>query len=292
MERLKTLLRKMLLNTYVKTLLTGIAVAVGLVLGTAIFLHIQTQHGRSFPVPDLRGLQADEVAGIASQHHLRAEITDSSYIMNRAPGVVIEQNPEPGTHVKNNRRVFLAINARSPMMVHMPNVMGYTLRQAKAILEQDGLEVGTLRFKPDLGVYNVLGQELDGANVEAGQEIPKGSKITLVLGRGMYGEQTNLPQLIGLKLGDARNLIIEAALNVGKIQFDETIKDYKDSLSARVYDQYPAYSEPNDIAFGTKVNIWLTLNQSRIRSTQRDSAHIYRGETTSSGHIDEDEILD
>lgn len=288
MEKIKTLLTKLLLNTYVKTLLLGIAAAVAIVLGSALFLRIQTQHGRSFPVPDLRGLQSHEVVAVAQQHHLRAEITDSSYIMNRAPGVVIEQTPEAGTHVKNNRRVFLVINARNPMMVTMPNVVGYTLRQAKAILEQDGIEVGTLRFKADLGVYNVLGQEFDGAKIEAGQKVPKGSKITLVLGRGMYGEQTNLPQLIGMRLNDARNLIVEAALNVGKIQFDETIKDYKDSLAARVYDQYPAYSMPNNIAFGTKVNIWLTLNQSRIPTPQRDTSRVFRVETADI----EEEILE
>lgn len=288
MEKIKTLLTKLLLNTYVKTLLLGIAAAVAIVLSTALLLRIKTQHGRTFPVPDLCGLQADEVVDVAQQHHLRAEITDSSYIMNRAPGVVIEQTPEAGTHVKNNRRVFLVINARSPMMVNMPNVVGYTLRQAKAILEQDGLEVGTLRFKADLGVYNVLGQEFDGTKIEPGQKVPKGSKITLVLGRGMYGEQTNLPQLTGLRLSDARNLIVEAALNVGKIQFDETIKDYKDSLAARVYDQYPAYSMPNNIAFGTKVNIWLTLNQSRIPTLQRDTSRVYRVVSTEI----EDEILD
>jgi beta-lactam-binding protein with PASTA domain len=143
------------------------------------------------------------------------------------------------------------------------------MRQAKAILEQQGLEVGILSFKPDLGVNNVLDQRFEGKSIAGGTLIPKGSKVDLLLGMGMYGERTGLPLLIGLKLNDARNRIIESSLNIGKIRFDETIIDFKDSLDARVYSQYPAYTEPNSIGFGAKIDIWLTLNQSRIPKIER-----------------------
>lgn len=277
MSMIKTILAKIFGNTYVKTPLLGILASIIIILGVALYLRIRTQHGQSFPVPDMRGLTIDEAIAMARKNQLRAEITDSTYIMNRTPGSIIEQIPEPGTHVKTNRRIFMIVNAKSPMKVRMPNVVGYTLRQAKAILELEGLSVGVLRFRADLGTHNVLAQTLNGDTISAGTLIPKGTKVELVLGRGMYGEQTNLPQLVGLKLNDAQNLIIEAALNIGKIQFDETIKDYKDSLEARVYNQYPAYSSINNIAFGTKVNIWLTLNQSRIPQRDTTNTPIFKG---------------
>jgi len=174
--------------------------------------------------------------------------------------------------VKKNRRVFVTINAKNPIKIEIPNIVGYTLRQAKAILEQDGFEVGTLYFRPDLGLNNVLEQRYNGQIAEPGMRIPKGSKIDLVLGQGMSGERTGIPQLIGLKLNDAISRIVEASLNVGRIRYDETIITNSDSLDARVYSQYPAYMENATLSFGTRVDIWLTLNQARIPKIERSDS--------------------
>jgi len=271
MDKVKLLLTKFVQNPYVKTVLIAMGISLSILIVLMIFLRIYTRHNQSFTMPDFRGLASEELLERANDSNLRVEISDSVYIFNRKPGSVIDQNPEPGTHVKKNRRVFITINAKNPIKVEVPNIVGYTLRQAKAILEQQGLEVGTLSFRPDLGVNNVLDQRFDGKTVDPGTLIPKGSKLNLVLGMGMHGERTGLPLLIGLKLNDAQNRIIESSLNIGKIRFDETIIDFKDSLDARVYSQYPAYTEPNSIGFGAKIDIWLTLNQSRIPKIERAS---------------------
>lgn len=272
MNSIKEFFKKIFFNPYVKTVLLGLAIVLVLMLVLMISLRITTKHNNSFPVPDFRGMNSAEFTKAAKHAGLRIEVADSVYIMNRIAGSVIDQTPAPNTHVKDNRRIFLIINALNPIKVRMPNVVGYTLRQAKAILEQEGLEIGSLSFKADLGINNVLMQkDEDNEDLPEGTMIPKGSKVKLVLGRGMYGERTSLPLLIGLKLNDAKNQIIEASLNIGKIRFDETINNYKDSLDARVYSQYPAYSVPNSIAFGNTVNIWLTLNQARIPVIEKDS---------------------
>ncbi len=271
MDKVKLLLTKFVQNPYVKTVLIAMGISLSILIVLMIFLRIYTRHNQSFTMPDFRGLASEELLERANDSNLRVEISDSVYIFNRKPGSVIDQNPEPGTHVKKNRRVFITINAKNPIKVEVPNIVGYTLRQAKAILEQQGLEVGSLSFRPDLGVNNVLDQRFDGKTVDPGTLIPKGSKLNLVLGMGMHGERTGLPLLIGLKLNDAQNRIIESSLNIGKIRFDETIIDFKDSLDARVYSQYPAYTEPNSIGFGAKIDIWLTLNQSRIPKIERAS---------------------
>lgn len=271
MDKMKIFFRQILANTYTRTILWGFGIVILMLLVLMIFLRITTKHNDSFAVPNFRGMNEAEYTKEARKLNLRVEIADSAFLINRNPGSVIEQNPKPGAQVKTNRRIFLTIVARTPKKICMPNVVGFTLRQAKANLEQKGLKIGSLAFKYDLGVNNVLNQNFNGKTIDAGTMIPEGSIIELVLGRGMYGERASLPLLVGSKLEDAKNQIIEASLNIGKIRFDETIKDYKDSLEARVYSQYPAYSLPNDIAFGSSVNIWLTINQARIPEIKKDS---------------------
>lgn len=274
MEKIKQLLRKFAANPYVRTLVLAFGITVGLIIILMITLNLITRHGQTYAIPDFRNKMVDDLPELVEQADLRLVISDSVYIFNKKPGIVIDQNPQPGTHVKKNRKVFITINARNPIKVAVPDLIDYTLRQAKAIIEQEGFEVGRLSFRPDLGINMVLEQRYRGKPIEPGVKIPKGSRIDLVLGKGMRGERTGLPLLIGLKLNEAKNRIIEASLNLGKIHFDETIKELKDSLDARVYSQYPAYTEDFTLSFGTNIDLWLTLNQSRIpkiRENKTDS---------------------
>lgn len=268
-EKVKQYLLKIYKIPYVNTIINGLGLILGVLIVLMIFLRIYTRHNQEQPTPTLLGMAVEEAAEVIADNNLRIEIADSVYIFNKKPGSVIAQNPEPGTMVKKNRRVFVTINAKNPIKIEIPNIVGYTLRQAKAILEQEGFEVGTLYFRPDLGLNNVLEQRFEGKTAEPGTRIPKGSKIDLVLGQGMQGERTGIPLLIGLKLNDAVSRIIEASLNVGRIRYDETIITHNDSLDARVYSQYPAYMENATLGFGTRVDIWLTLNQARIPKIER-----------------------
>ncbi|HOK60604.1 MAG: PASTA domain-containing protein [Tenuifilum sp.] len=268
-EKVKQYLLKIYKIPYVNTIINGLGLILGVLIVLMIFLRIYTRHNQEQPTPTLLGMAVEEAAEVIADNNLRIEIADSVYIFNKKPGSVISQNPEPGTMVKKNRRVFVTINAKNPIKIEIPNIVGYTLRQAKAILEQEGFEVGTLYFRPDLGLNNVLEQRFEGKIAEPGTRIPKGSKIDLVLGQGMQGERTGIPLLIGLKLNDAVSRIIEASLNVGRIRYDETIITHNDSLDARVYSQYPAYMENATLGFGTRVDIWLTLNQARIPKIER-----------------------
>jgi beta-lactam-binding protein with PASTA domain len=203
---------------------------------------------------------------LAEDMNLRLEITDSVYIISRDPGTIIDQNPTSGTFVKANRRVFITSNAVNPILVEMPNLVGLTLRQAKSTLNLQGFKLGYLLFVPDIAVNNVLEQHYKGDEIEVGKEIPKGSEINLVLGKGLYNEKTVLPRAIGLTLAEARNLLQDASLNIGRFTFDETIIDNVDSLQARVYSQYPNYNWETEtyINFGSRVDLWLTQNESRI----------------------------
>lgn len=271
-ERISSLLKLIVSNVYVKNILIALGITVVSFFLVFVFLNIFTRHGRTYPVPDFVGLNKQEVAKLAKKHDLRVCITDSVFIMTRRPGTVIEQSPDPGTMVKSNRKIFFIVNALNPQKVEMPNVVGVTLRQAKAMLDLQGLNIGKLDFIADIAVNNVMEQRHNGSEIEPGQLIAKGSTIDLLLGRGLRGEQTALPQLTGLKLHEAKNLLIEASLNLGQVRFDETVETYKDSIDAKVYSQYPAYDGPRAISFGARVELWLTLNESRIPKPKIDGA--------------------
>ncbi|HOP03692.1 MAG TPA: PASTA domain-containing protein [Tenuifilaceae bacterium] len=270
MQRIKDFFKKIFNYPVVKSPLIAGAIVLGFILFFFAFLHFFTRHGQGFPVPDFAGLSIYEVREIAKDKKLRIEVSDSVYILTREPGSVIDQNPNPETYVKPNRRVFVTINALKPLMVEMPDIVGVTLRQAKSILELQGLSIGTLSFTPDIAVNNVLEQHFEGKTIEPGTKIPKGSKVNLLLGKGFSNRKTPLPRVIGLTASQARNVLIDASLNMGKLTFDATIANHRDSMEAKVYSQYPNPVGETSVSFGARVDLWLTLNESRIPVLEED----------------------
>lgn len=262
-EYLKNSGKAALENFYVKNVLYAFAGVIILLLLAIIALNIFTRHGRTYPVPNLSGLTIEQAMEMVDRGDLRLEVADSVYIDTRTRGVIVDQNPKPNTEVKSKRRIFLTINAVIPVMVPMPNLIDLSNRQAKAMLEQQGLRIARLSYAPDIAANSVLSQKIKGVTIVAGTKVPRGSKVELVLGLGS-NPQTGVPLLIGQSTEEAQSRIYESSLNVGEVKYDESVKTYIDSLNAKVYNQYPGATSSPSYTFGSRVSIWLTINNSRI----------------------------
>jgi len=252
-------------NFYVRNVAFALSAVVLLLLVVNLGLMIYTRHGHAFETPNLVGLSLQEAQRLAQAKRLRIEVSDSVFIAHKRPGSVIEQNPKPRVRVKTNRNIFLTLNATSAKRVNVPDVVGLSLRQAKATLEMQGFEVGRLSFARDMASGNVLSQLHRGRAVQPKELITVGSRIDLLLGKSRDSERTALPQLKGLSLAAARSYIVEAALNVGRVRYDESVVNMVDSLEAKVYAQYPAPVEDTELEVGSPVDIYLTVNAARLQ---------------------------
>jgi hypothetical protein len=243
------------------------AIACIVIMGLADFgLDLFTRHGRSYAVPDFTDMSLHDAQVLAKEHHLELVVTDSVYVTHRPRGIVFRQNPKHGALVKKNRRIFLTINSIMPRMVEMPDIVGYSLRQAKAVLMSNHLRVGTLNYVSDMATNNVLQQKFKGTVIDPGTELPTDSYIDLEMGLNSYNEVTIIPLLIGSSLMEAKDLLVEASLNSGAVKYDNTVKTYADSLFAKVYKQTPIASESPVWTLGLKVELWLTMDDSKIEN--------------------------
>ncbi|MDY6799740.1 MAG: PASTA domain-containing protein [Bacteroidota bacterium] len=259
-----TLLQFLKSKVFFKNLLYAILIGAGLILIIFLSLRIYTHHGQKISVPDFRGLTKEEVYKKAEYNQLHIEFVDSVYNNDMPKGTVIEQNPEPGFNVKKGRRIFITLNAFNPEKVKMPNVVGVSHRQAKAVLKNVGLEIGKLIHVPDIAVNNVLKQRFNGEEIEPGELIPKGSKVDLVLGKGLSNEKTTLPDLYEYTLMEAKDRLLRAALNVGAIIYDTSVVEAVDTAQAKVWRQYPVYKENKQIRLGSTVDLWLSVDSLRF----------------------------
>ncbi len=238
-------------------IISGCSVLV-LLLALFYLLKFITRHNQEFEVPSFINMTVEEAETVARENELRLEVTDSVYIHRMAPGAIFRQNPEASSMVKKNRRILLTINAKQPKMVKMPELVGYSLRQAQSELISNQLTLGKLIYVKDIATNNVLGQLYNGRNIRAGEKIPSNSTIDLRLGLNEDDNITYIPEVRGIPFRLVRETLAESSLNLGRAIFDESVEDYADSLNALVYKQIPEPSDSATVVMGSGVTVYLS----------------------------------
>ena len=158
----------------------------------------------------------------------------------------------------------MTINAVNPRQITMPDLIGYSTRQAKAELLSRGLVLGSLIYVQDMATNNVLKQLHNNKEIEPGVMIESESVIDLVVGLNSRDNMTFVPYLAGLRNLSAVEAVHDHSLNLGNLRFDETVKDYEDSLNAVVYKQVPEACDSIPVPMGDKVSLYLTLDHSKV----------------------------
>lgn len=239
--------------TFRKNLIAAL-IFVALVITVVFFsLRMYTRHDQTIPTPDLKGLVVDDAIKALKSVSLEYQL-DSVYQVDAVPGMVIEQEPLAGTHVKKERTVYLTIITRSAPDVAFPDVNLKTLIEARAILNSYGLKLGDTTYKADIARDVVLDVHFGGQPINAGRSIPKGSTIDLVLGNGQGSNEVDVPDLTGLTLTEVRFALRGASLTLGNVHYEGFVTD---SASAQVVRQEPLpYLER--LSIGLPIDIYLS----------------------------------
>lgn len=165
----------------------GIAIA-----GLVVFIFVlqwwfgfTTNHDQKIQVPDLQKMELSEIEKTLKELDLRFEVIDSaSYNPSYPNRSVIEQNPEVGEFVKENRKIYLTINPSTYRDIVLPDLNGRTKRQAVTHLLSIEFKIGKFSYVRDIGKDVVREMRFNNKKVRPGTKLPKNSIIDLVLGDG------------------------------------------------------------------------------------------------------------
>ncbi len=252
-------------NWIVKNILLAIGAFLALAVVTNILLGVITHHGQEIEVPDFTNMKVSDAKYNAGVAGMRIEVIDSVYVRRMGRGLVYSQNPKAGSKVKKGRRILLTINSVIPKKVQMPNLVGFSMRQAKAELLSRGLNLGKLIYVEDMATNNVLRQLRRNREIRPGRMIESGSDIDLVVGLSGDDNRTFIPNVVGMKYMHAIDVVHDNSLNIGRLVFDDTVKSYGDTLDAVVYKQGPGASRAPTL-MGSDVSLYLTLDTNRVPS--------------------------
>ena len=252
-------------------ILVVIVLAVLLVLVFFGSLDYITRHGKYEKVPSIVGKNVDVARKLLEDKGFEVEIQDSLYIDTFPKLAVIKESPAGDATVKVNRTIYLTINRAQPPLVEMPNLVGFSLRNAQMYLENLGLHLGDTSFRPDIAKNAVLEQRFNGQDIKAGTKISMGSTISFVLGNGVGNLEMAVPDLMGKHYTQARALLRSLNINFTPV-FDA---DVTDSANAYVTKQNPQkYSQSADgekrynrIKPGQTIDIYLSTHPVATDST-------------------------
>ena len=234
-----------------------------------VYLPNTTNKGETITVPDASGLELAKMDDFLGSRKLRFEVADSGYSADHAPLAVLKQYPLPGSKVKENRKVYLTVNAITPPLVKIPDLLEKSLRSSERALESVGLKRGEIEYRPDVALNKVLeviydGRKITKADIEKGIKIPKGSSIDLVVAGGT-GATIQTPDFIGMDfdIAEVKAFGSELVLRIVDAQ--------SDSIPGKILRQNPLSGE--NIRSGEIVDVWVQWLDS-LTLLSRDSIQI------------------
>jgi beta-lactam-binding protein with PASTA domain len=144
------------------------------------YLPNATKHSLTITVPNIEGMQLEQVERFLVKKNLRFEINDSSYSSEHPPLTVLKQYPHSGAEVKEGRNIFISVNQVNPPTVPVPNLIDGSVLNAETVLRSNELRVGKTELVP--GPFNVVKEmRYQGHVLVPSTRVPKGSAIDLVV---------------------------------------------------------------------------------------------------------------
>jgi len=223
-----------------------------------------THHGESVIVPEIKGMNFDKAVLKLDDLDLEYMVIDTSFDPNKSPNSILDQNPLPGSRVKENRVIYLTVNSKTPPNREVPDLIGKSsLKFATIQLESRGFKLGEPIYKPNPDLNAVLDVLYKGRSVKKGEMLPLGSEIVLVLGNGMGNTKIDIPFLIGLTYSEALAVLQENGLTIGALVPDASVSD---TTSAKVYKQIPEPNFGDQLRIGEPIDIFIksTMTQEEI----------------------------
>ncbi|MDY5481645.1 MAG: Stk1 family PASTA domain-containing Ser/Thr kinase [Veillonella caviae] len=208
-------------------------------------------------VPNVVGKQVSVAKNMLEDKHLRvstSEVTNTDI----PAGQVISQTPGAGEKVKEQRTIHLVVS-KGVGDITVPDLSGLSLEQARQRLKDIGLVVGkitqqSMDGKPD----NVIIAQTPSGD----SKVAKGTTIDVVVNKAK-AKKVKMPDLIGMTLKDARDVLASHNLGVNQIVGSIEEKSVVTNQSTKSGDE---------IDEGTAINLTTEFKEEKKKEESKQSS--------------------
>lgn len=198
-------------------------------------------------IPSVIGKTEVEGKNILEAKGFDVVVSDTTYGSEIPQGKIYMQRPEAGKIVKSGRTIYLFISGGEKVAI-VPSLKGKSIIDSKFALERVGLKLGKTEYLQSSYPRDMV---FDQQYVE-GTKLKRGSTVNIFVSSGSLTGSIIVPDLVGKSLNEARTILMDSTLQVGKINYfvSSTL------LPNTVIDQYPTIG--NKLNPGDKVDLFVT----------------------------------
>lgn len=177
-------------------------------------------------VPSVVNTSFDDATRMLSRAGFKAQRGESRFHATAAGRTVLQQEPPAGSREKTGAVITLHVSSGQRTST-VPAVLGSTRQQAQIAIENAGLEMGRLEMQhSDRPAGLVI-----GVRPQAGEKLTLPARVDLVVSRGPATSE--IPNLIGQTLPQARTLLQTMGLLVGAVEIDTTSIEIANTVTAQ-----------------------------------------------------------
>lgn len=234
-----------------------------LLLLTSWWLKCYTRHGQKIELPDFIGKTIEQAEQIAAKHDFVLVKIDSVYRVDKPGSVILQQTPEAGSLVKEDRKIYLVVskhNADLITLASLPTLYGRSFEVKKAELER-GFEIKSniAGYMYDAGPVNYImaviyqNDTILSAKFERTEyQFPKGATLDFILSTDT-GAEVPLPDVVCLTYSAANFLLTSLGLIIQEVE-EDVINDKNSSF---ITHQEPIYDPGAKLKSGDTLRIFL-----------------------------------
>jgi len=251
-------------RVFLKQLLFILGSLILLLFIIQMWLRFYTNHGQKIELPKFVGQQLDDAKEVADDKSFELVVVDSIFIVGKPGGLITDQNPKPGSLVKENRKIYLTITkyeTETVKVADLPTMYGNAFDQKKTELKYRDIECTIKDYAYDPGEPNHIlevyykGELIiskDGRREDV--VIAKGGTLECVVSRRDGGDVT-IPDLRCLEIEEARFILESSKIYVGDIIKKGT---FEPDATLYVIAQSPPYDGISNMKMGEKINITVS----------------------------------
>lgn len=137
-------------------------------------------------VSDLIGMDYNDAVDKMLEQYLYLIKAEEEYSDDVPAGTIISQSPEKGSSLYQNSSIKVVVSLGRELMT-VPDIQFKTLAEARAMLEEAGLVVTIVEEASS----TVAEGSIIRQNIEAGEQVEKGSAVVVYVSTGRQAQQTN-----------------------------------------------------------------------------------------------------
>ena len=180
-----------------------------------IILPLYVNWNDEIRVPSLTHTDLKQADNILKDRKLKWAVKDTIFRRDIPSGFIMDQHPEAGQMVKENRQIQLTISL-PPAKLEMPDLVAITERQATIALDRLGLILtNVFTDSSDLFEKTVVMDQ----SVYAGFPVAPGDSIELTVSLGKRNLKKTMPDILNKSLVEATRTLQKAGFSVGNIKY-------------------------------------------------------------------------